>query len=107
MRMRDGTTRTDEGAVMLDAVVRIEVGEVERICFVVAPEHVRGVVDREVGEGGREVVRRARGRVKLRELDIPAVMREDACAEAERLSVSAHDCVKGWRAGANRDLRGR
>ena len=86
---------TAQRRVVLDAVVRVEVGEVERVRLVVAAEHVRGIVGHEVAEGRRKVVRLAHGGVELGELDVPAVVREDACAEAERLSARLRERMEG------------
>lgn len=69
--------RTGEGRVVLDAVVRVEVAEVEGVGPVVAAEHVRGVLGHEEAERRREVVRRADRARHVSERDPPPRMRQD------------------------------
>ena len=73
--------RTAERRVVLDAVVRAEVGEVEGVRPVVALEHRRGVVWDVEGEGGREVERLVAPSVEVAERDVASVPWENACVD--------------------------
>ena len=63
---------------MLDAVVRVEIGEIERVLPVAPVEHVRRVVRHEEAERRREVVRLAHQSPELAEGNVPPRMRQDA-----------------------------
>ena len=62
---------------MLDAVVHVEIGEVERVCPVAPVEHVCRVIGHEEAERGREVVRLPHQRGELLELDVTTRMGQD------------------------------
>ena len=55
---------------MLDAIVRVKVGQVERIRLIAAVEHVRGVVRDEEAERRREVVRLVDEPIEVPERDV-------------------------------------
>lgn len=68
---------TSERGVMLDAVMQIQIGEVEGIRGVILVQHVRCVLRDEETEGRREVVGGTDFAVHLVESDIFAVVREN------------------------------
>ena len=55
---------------MLDTIVRVKVGQVERIRLVTAIEHVRGVVRNEEAERRREIVRLVDEPIEVPERDV-------------------------------------
>ena len=63
---------------MLDAVVHVEVGEVDGVRFVVAREQLGHVARDEDAEGGREVVCVANSGDELAVGHVPPVARYDA-----------------------------
>ena len=63
---------------MLDAVMRVEIGEIERVLPVAPVEHVRRVVRHEEAERRREIVRLADQSPELAEGNVPPRMRQDA-----------------------------
>ena len=71
---------------MLDHVVHAHVREVEAVPCEVAGEQLRGAPGQEVREGHCDVVRLVDSIVQLRELDVAAVAREDACAKPGKTS---------------------
>ena len=72
-----GWIHTDERPIMLDAVVHVEIGEVERVRPVAPVEHVCRVVGHEEAERGRKVVRLPHQRGELLELDVTTRMGQD------------------------------
>lgn len=81
--------RTGDRRVVLDAVVRVQVPEVEAVRPVVAPEEVRGLLRPDHAKRRCEVVYLLYDTAELGELDVAPVARKDACVRA----VSPSDAV--------------
>ena len=75
---------------MLDAVVRIEVGEVERVRPVAPAEHVRRVLGHEEAKRRRKVVSLLHERGQLAERDVASRVREDACIDPSNSGAPAN-----------------
>ena len=64
---------------MFNAVVRVDIGQVERVRPVAAVEHVRGVFRDKEAERRRKVVRPLHEGRQLLERDVAARVRENTC----------------------------
>jgi hypothetical protein len=63
---------------MLDPVVHAQLAQIDRVFAIILPQHLRGVMRDEITEGCREVVGCSDGTAHFFELDILAVVWEDA-----------------------------
>ena len=64
---------------MLNAVVRVNIGKIERIFPIVPVEHVRCIVRDKEAECGREVVCLVYERRQFLKLDVASRARQDTC----------------------------
>jgi len=69
---------------MLDAVVEVEVSQVERVLLVISLQHIRSKVGHKEAEAGREVVGSSDLVWKFVKFNIFAIVWEDACPETKK-----------------------
>ena len=95
-REEEQARRTAEGRVVLDAVVRADVRQVERVRPVVPLQHRRRVVRHVERERRREVERLPAPVVQVLERDLPPVARQDPCAAVSTPSMHVEKADAPW-----------